>query len=169
MPGGRGISATHSSALAWRIPGTGEPCGRPSVGSHRVGHDWSNLAAAAACSSLSILWHCLSLGLGSFPVLWPLLSFPDFKVSPIKCQLKALRVWVGLGSHAGHNNTYQAVLLSNLQCNFLYVFPSGLVRYLKEDSYSLLPEGLAGRTWEPNERRDLQFSASNMCTFIESL
>ena len=33
--------ATHSSVLAWRIPGTGEPGGLPSVGSHRVGHDWS--------------------------------------------------------------------------------------------------------------------------------
>ena len=39
--------ATHSSVLAWRIPGTGEPGGLPSVGSHRVGHDWSHLAAAA--------------------------------------------------------------------------------------------------------------------------
>ena len=37
--------ATHSSILAWRIPGTGEPGGLPSVGSHRVGHDWSDLAA----------------------------------------------------------------------------------------------------------------------------
>ena len=37
----------HSSVLAWRIPGTGEPCGLPSMGSHRVGHDWSHLAAAA--------------------------------------------------------------------------------------------------------------------------
>ena len=35
-----------SSVLAWRIPGTGEPVGLPSMGSHRVGHDWSNLAAA---------------------------------------------------------------------------------------------------------------------------
>ena len=40
--------APHSSVLAWRIPGTGEPGGLPSMGSHRVGHDWSNLAAAAA-------------------------------------------------------------------------------------------------------------------------
>ena len=40
--------ATHSSVLAWEIPGTGEPNGLPSMGSHRVGHDWSNLAAAAA-------------------------------------------------------------------------------------------------------------------------
>ena len=40
--------ATHSSVLAWRIPGTGEPGGLPSMGSHRVGHDWRDLAAAAA-------------------------------------------------------------------------------------------------------------------------
>ena len=40
--------ATHSSVLAWRLPGTGEPGGLPSMGSHRVGHDWSDLAAAAA-------------------------------------------------------------------------------------------------------------------------
>ena len=38
--------ATHSSVLAWRIPGIGEPGGLPSLGSHRVGHDWSDLAAA---------------------------------------------------------------------------------------------------------------------------
>ena len=40
--------ATHSSVLAWRIPGMGEPGGLPSMWSHRVGHDWSDLAAAAA-------------------------------------------------------------------------------------------------------------------------
>ena len=40
--------ATHSSVLAWRIPGTAEPGGLPSMGSHRVGHDWSDLAAAAS-------------------------------------------------------------------------------------------------------------------------
>ena len=40
--------ATHSSVLAWRISGTEEPGGLPSMGSHRVGQDWSNLAAAAA-------------------------------------------------------------------------------------------------------------------------
>ena len=39
--------ATHSSVLAWRIPGTGEPGGLLSTGSHRVGHNWSDLAAAA--------------------------------------------------------------------------------------------------------------------------
>ena len=40
--------ATHSSVLAWRIPGMGKPGGLPSMGSYRVRHDWSDLAAAAA-------------------------------------------------------------------------------------------------------------------------
>ena len=40
--------ATHSRILAWRIPGTGEPGGLTSMGSHKVGHDCSDLAAAAA-------------------------------------------------------------------------------------------------------------------------
>ena len=45
--------ATHSSVLAWRIPGMGEPAELPSMGSHRVGHDRSDLAAAAAVAR----WH----------------------------------------------------------------------------------------------------------------
>ena len=44
--------ATHSTVLAWRIPGTGEPGGLPSMGSRRVGHDWSDLAAAAGAAFL---------------------------------------------------------------------------------------------------------------------
>ena len=44
--------AAHSSVLAWRIPRTVEPGGLPSMGSHRVRHDWSDLAAAAAASTL---------------------------------------------------------------------------------------------------------------------
>ena len=40
--------ATHSGVLAWRIPGMVEADGLPSMGSHRVGHDWSDLAVAAA-------------------------------------------------------------------------------------------------------------------------
>ena len=48
--------ATHSSILAWRIPGTGESGGLPSMGSHRVGHDWSNLAAATIFKG-NKFWH----------------------------------------------------------------------------------------------------------------
>ena len=55
--------ATHPSVLVWRIPGTGEPGGLPSMGLHRVRHDWRDLAAAAA----EIVYHfnngyCMSLG-----------------------------------------------------------------------------------------------------------
>ena len=46
-------NGTHSSILAWRIPGTEEPGGLLSMGSHRVGHDWSDLAAAA---QQNLLW-----------------------------------------------------------------------------------------------------------------
>ena len=42
--------ATRSSVLAWRIPGMGEPGGLPSMGLHRIRHDWSDLAAAAAAA-----------------------------------------------------------------------------------------------------------------------
>ena len=50
------ITATHSSVLVWRIPGTAEPGGLPSMGSHRVGHDWSDAAAAAAAA---VIFHRL--------------------------------------------------------------------------------------------------------------
>ena len=46
--------ATHSSVLAWRIPGMEEPGGLPSMGSHRVGHNWSNLAAAAGHEHINL-------------------------------------------------------------------------------------------------------------------
>ena len=70
--------AIHSSVLAWRIPGTGEPGGLPSMESHRVGHDWRDLAVAAPASLQKMLprrsgsWTaiCLKLHHG----LWKLLS-----------------------------------------------------------------------------------------------
>ena len=48
--------ASHSSVLVWRIPAMGEPGGLPSMGSHRVGHDLSDLAAAAAKTSSGALF-----------------------------------------------------------------------------------------------------------------
>ena len=50
--------AARSSVLAWRIPGMGEPGGLPSMWSHRVGHDWSDSAAAAAAGLSSRLSSC---------------------------------------------------------------------------------------------------------------
>ena len=61
--------ATHSSVLAWRIPGTGEPRGLPPMGLHRVGHDWSDLAAAAAGGSVSKESACNVQHLGLIPGL----------------------------------------------------------------------------------------------------
>ena len=69
--------ATHSSVLAWWIPGTAEPGGLPSMGSHRVGHDWSNLAAAAAAKrseKLCKVWR----GLKPLPPVGSLLGDSGF-------------------------------------------------------------------------------------------
>ena len=55
--------ATHSTVLAWRIPGKGEPGGLPSMGSHRVGHDWSDSAAAAANCYYKFPWTDIHLSL----------------------------------------------------------------------------------------------------------
>ena len=62
--------ATHSSVLAWRIPGMGEPGGLLSLGLHRVGHDWSNLAAeaAAAASHWQLLLHSVIPFMISYPL-----------------------------------------------------------------------------------------------------
>ena len=54
--------ATHSSILDWRITGMGEPDGLTSMGSHRVGHDWSDLAAAAAAAAAAAgsIWNLIN-------------------------------------------------------------------------------------------------------------
>ena len=69
--------AAHSSVLAWRIPGTGEPGGLPSMGSHRVGHDWSDLAAkytinAVCLNHLETTPPCLSPWKNYLPENWSL-------------------------------------------------------------------------------------------------
>ena len=61
--------AIHSSVLAWRIPGMGEPGGLPSIGSHRVGHDWRDLAAAAAHDTMCKWLHKNDLKY-SLIILW---------------------------------------------------------------------------------------------------
>ena len=50
--------ATHASVLAWRIPGMGEPGGLPSMGLHKVRHDWNDLAAANDLKSEQYFWFC---------------------------------------------------------------------------------------------------------------
>ena len=64
--------ATHSCVLAWRIPRTGECSGLPSMGSHRVWHGWSALAAAAAAAHGMSSVLCQSQSPSSYP------SFPPW-------------------------------------------------------------------------------------------
>ena len=55
--------ATHSSVLAWRIPGTGEPGGLLSMGSHRVGHDRSDLALSTCIYCYTCTLTCANIHL----------------------------------------------------------------------------------------------------------
>ena len=62
--------ATHSSVLAWRVPGTGEPGGLPSMGLCRVRQDWSDLAAAVAAAKSCLTVFCpKDCRIPGFPVL----------------------------------------------------------------------------------------------------
>ena len=74
--------ATHSSVLAWRIPGTGEPGGLPSLGSHRIGHDWRDLVVVAnnerhPCAGDRLrAQRAVCTSHWSQPLTWPLLPAP---------------------------------------------------------------------------------------------
>ena len=73
--------AIHSSVLAWRIPETEEPDGLPSMGSHRVGHDWSDLAAATA-------GRCL--------IIWATRESPCFSLLLLYFSVSVLKTWLNL-------------------------------------------------------------------------
>ena len=83
--------APHSSTLAWKIPWTKEPGRLPSMGSCRVGHDWSDLAAAAGLKTFPELpWFCVCLCFSSYR--WPhacrtILTFVPWRVF---CHLEGL-------------------------------------------------------------------------------
>ena len=81
--------ATHSSVLAWRIPGTGELGGLLSVGSHRVGHDWSNLAAAAAAYlRMEFLGPMLTLCLTFWGIAKPISTATALFYSPLPAKMR---------------------------------------------------------------------------------
>ena len=71
--------ATHSSVLAWRIPGMAEPGGLLSMGSHRVGHNWSDLAAAAAAGVLSYIVLGQMTAKATTRLIWAPCQFPGKK------------------------------------------------------------------------------------------
>ena len=84
--------ATHSSVLAWRIPGMGEPVGLPSMGLHRVGHDWSDLAAVAA-----VLREWIILGDGSVVSCgFPELPDPYYLQAWGSREKQLLQLWTGV-------------------------------------------------------------------------
>ena len=70
--------ATHSSVLAWRIPGMGKPGGLPSMGSHRVRHNWSDLAAAAAATFIHDIRFIFFAALLKYSCNWNILLIIAF-------------------------------------------------------------------------------------------
>ena len=82
--------ATHSSVLAWRIPGTAEPGGLPSMGLHRVGHDWSDLAAAAAAADTNVISKIMhqSPRMSSFKFLEPVTKLPYLAKMEVRLQIE---------------------------------------------------------------------------------
>ena len=102
--------ATHSSVLVWRIPGMGEPGGLPSLGSYRVGHDWSELAAAAASHSLKAFNVQTNLCPVWLPALrcWSvlLISFIYFNSVKLFKNWASLVAQLGLGRFSGKQKGY---------------------------------------------------------------
>ena len=85
--------ANHSSVLAWRIPGMGEPGGLPSMGSHRVRHDWSDSAAAAVVHNLDWILE---------PPWWILVLVPGTYTIPTASQCQMLFAFIM--KHPGDSN-----------------------------------------------------------------
>ena len=110
--------AAHSSVLAWRIPGMGEPGGLPSMVSHSVGHDRRDLAAAAAASLSELSWcrhprwcqgqgHSLTLQVTCLP-RGPLVERVSSSYFPGHCKLAATR-WTIRNSPTSGQGSPQAV------------------------------------------------------------
>ena len=86
--------ATHSSVLAWRILETGEPGGLPSLGSHRVGHDWRDLASAAVAST-SLLFKIGTIATNTFlPVRNKFIYFYSTKICASGFEAFSVSCWL---------------------------------------------------------------------------
>ena len=113
--------STHSNILAWRIPVTGEPGGLPSMGSHRVGHDWWNLAAAASFLAIHGLHYVCVVTLEARTAinLGPLQFWAsDFlKRSSVLCVAQACGV-----HHLHHLTVSLCLTVLNLLFNVVHIF-----------------------------------------------
>ena len=146
---------THSSVLAWRIPGTGEPGGLWSMGSHRVGHDWSDLAAAAAAAWFMIEEICICfrqiLAVPSFmdytcmhaqsrshvQLLLPYRLEPSRLLCPLDFPAKILE-WVAISPSRGSSWPRDWISISCISRQILYVWAT------REACYGIW------RKWEKN-------------------
>ena len=144
--------ATHSSTLAWRIPWTQEPGGLLSVGSHRVGHDWSDLAAAAylklllspCCSvtkSYLILCDPMDCSMPYFPLFYHLLEFAQSHVHWVSDAIQL--------SHLLSAPSPPALNVSQHQCLLQWIGSSHQVgqSIVASASASVLPKNIQG--WFP--------------------
>ena len=102
--------ATHYSILAWRIPGTEEPGGLLSMGSHSIGHEWSNLACMHACigegNGNPLQYSCLEIPVGG-GAWWAAIH----RVAQSQTRLRRLSVHACIGE--GNGNPLQYSCLEN--------------------------------------------------------
>ena len=123
--------ATHSSVLAWRIPGMGEPGGLPSIGSHRVGHDWSDLAANCCCSvakSCPVLCKPMDCSLPGFPVPHHLPEFAQ------------VHHWIGDATQPSHSLSPSSPSAFNLsQHQGIFWWVSSSIKWPKYWNFSISP------------------------------
>ena len=120
--------ATHSSVLAWRIPGTGECGGLPSMGSHRVGHDWSDLAAAAAAECV----HAKSLQL--CPSLCDLMDCSPPGSFVHETLQERILEWVSMPSSRGSSQFRVRTHVSNISCISRWVLVPPWKPYMQSTS-----------------------------------
>ena len=128
--------ATHSSVLAWRIPGMGEPNGLLSMGSHRVGHDWSDLAAAAVWLVGFYFQECFALVVSDS--VWPHGLSPTRLLRPWILQARILE-WAAIcytrGSSPNQGSNPCLLCLLNWQASSLPLAP----RYFSDWGSNLWP------------------------------
>ena len=87
--------ATHSSVLAWGIPGMGEPGGLPSVGSHRVGHDWSDLAVVSHDAKLNAVGkiNAMYFKCDDWKIFWsPVVSKAIINLNNSHCKMEHMKI-----------------------------------------------------------------------------
>ena len=109
--------ATHSSILAWRIPGVGAPGGLPSLGSHRVRHDWSDLA--------SLIFLKRSLG------------FPILLFSSISLPWSLRKVFLSLPAIL-HNSAFKWVYLSFSPLPFTSLLSPAICKACSDNHFAFL-------------------------------